>query len=618
MFRPKSLQQRLAVFMLFPVAVLLIGMGFVGFIYARNNLHAQWREAAILKLQRAAHSVDMRLSRTKEWIQVLDVAGESQNPDLIYSWIVDKIENVEGVSRVSLTWSDKKTEPTGASSTTGETGHMDGRMGKMVGMTGKVGERNRMIMRRFHRARLRDITPPRYDSLIEHKTVSLISDLIDKNGQTIGRFEVILRFDHLIANIIETGWWQSNKAFLIDDDGNILSSTLSEERRVLADNNDPVELETLNALKSKSYGTVHGPGHPPAEVSGFYKLQEAPWSLVMIAPGEKILSPIVRFRLYYLIIGAAFIVLILLLIKLVTSRTVSSIKDISRAADRIAHGDFDKPLSVKTQDEVGELTHSFNTMMFQLRDRIRIKQALDVAMEVQQNLLPLEMPKIPGLDIAGRSIYCDETGGDFYDFLKIRRQHSECLGIAVGDVSGHGISAALLMATIRAFIKSSITTRVGIADGITSVNRLMTQDMRDTGQFVTLFYVEISPSEKTLRWVRAGHDPAIFYDPNRDKFEELRGEGIALGIDPDFKFQENIIERVSEGQILLVGTDGLWEAQNQKGEMFGKQRLKALVRQHSQSSSGAILKVIVNSVKKFQDSVKQEDDITLLVIKIIE
>ena len=103
MFRPKSLQQRLAIFMLFPVAVLLIGMGFVGFIYARNNLHAQWREAAVLKLQRAAHSVDMRLSRTKEWIQVLDVTGESQNPDLIYSRIVDKIENVEGVSRVTLT-----------------------------------------------------------------------------------------------------------------------------------------------------------------------------------------------------------------------------------------------------------------------------------------------------------------------------------------------------------------------------------------------------------------------------------------------------------------------------------------------------------------------------------
>jgi sigma-B regulation protein RsbU (phosphoserine phosphatase) len=576
MFYPKSLQQRLAIFVLFPVALLLIGMGFVGFIYARNSLISQWREAAILKLQRAAHSVDMRLSRTKEWIQALDIAGENRNPDIIYGWIVNQLKNIEGVSRVNLTWIDKN-----------------------------------------GRARIKDITPPKYDSLIEHKTVSLNSDLIDKSGQTIGSFEVILRFDYLTKDIINTGWWQSNKAFLVDENGNILTGTVPEARKVLADNNDPVERKTLNALKIMPYGTIRGSGHPPAEVSGFYRLQEAPWSLVMIAPGEKILSPIVRFRSYYLIVGAAFIVLILLLIKIVTGRTVSSIKDISLAADGIAQGNFGKLLPVKTQDEVGELTRSFNKMMFQLEDRIRIKQALNVAMEVQQNLLPLEMPKIAGLDIAGKSIYCDETGGDFFDFIEVHRQAENGLGISVGDVSGHGISAALLMATIRAFIKSNVTLPTSIAESITSANRLMTQDMRDTGQFVTLFYTEISPIGKTLRWVRAGHDPAIFYDPNRDKFEELRGEGIALGIDPDFKFQENIIESVSEGQILLVGTDGLWEAQNQKGEMFGKQRLKALVRQHSESSSDAILKAIINSIKKFQDSVTQEDDITLLVIKII-
>jgi hypothetical protein len=98
------MQQRLAIFVLFPVALLLIGMGFVGFIYARNSLISQWREAAILKLQRAAHSVDMRLSRTKEWIQALDIAGENRNPDIIYGWIVNQLKNIEGVSRVNLTW----------------------------------------------------------------------------------------------------------------------------------------------------------------------------------------------------------------------------------------------------------------------------------------------------------------------------------------------------------------------------------------------------------------------------------------------------------------------------------------------------------------------------------
>jgi len=614
MIRPKSLQQRLAIFVLFPVALLLLGMGFAGFIYARSSLLAQWREAAILKLQRAAHSVDMRLDRTKKWIGVLDVAGGSQDPDHVYSWVVDQLEKSEGVARVDLKWIDKGVETSGASNHFRPMDQMRGRMGQMGGMP-QGEERNRMMMMRFQRAETAEITSPRYDSLVKNKTVSLISLLVDKNGLAIGKFEVVLRFDSLVADIIDSGWWQSNKAFLVDDDGKILAGTVPQERKSLADNNDPMELKTLKALKIESFGTIRGPGHPPDEVVGFYRLREAPWSLVMIAPGKKILAPIVKFRLYYFMSGAAFIVIILFLIRIVTGRTVSSIKDISRAAERIAGGDFGKPLPVKTRDEVGELTRSFNTMMLQLEERIRIKQALDVAMEVQQNLLPLEMPQVPGLDIAGRSIYCDQTGGDFYDFLKMRRQHTDCLGIAVGDVSGHGVSAALLMATVRAFIKSKVTQIESIAESITSVNRLLAQDTRDTGQFVTLFYAEISPAEKILRWVRAGHDPALFYDPGLDKFNELWGEGIALGVDPDGNYRENVVPKLSNGQILFIGTDGIWEARNHMGEMFGRERLKDLIRKNAADSSDGISASIIDAIKAFQGSARQEDDITLLVVK---
>jgi sigma-B regulation protein RsbU (phosphoserine phosphatase) len=199
--------------------------------------------------------------------------------------------------------------------------------------------------------------------------------------------------------------------------------------------------------------------------------------------------------------------------------------------------------------------------------------------------------------------------------MKTPRQNRGCLGIAVGDVSGHGISAALLMATIRAFIKSSISQSDGIGKSITSVNRLMAQDMRDTGQFVTLFYVEIFPEEKSLRWVRAGHDPALIYDPETDNFIELQGKGVALGVDADVEYQENIQPGFSKGQILLIGTDGLWEAQNNSAEMFGKQRLKALIRQYQHLSSEELINSIIDSLKTFQGSVRQEDDITLVVVK---
>jgi sigma-B regulation protein RsbU (phosphoserine phosphatase) len=255
-------------------------------------------------------------------------------------------------------------------------------------------------------------------------------------------------------------------------------------------------------------------------------------------------------------------------------------------------------------------------MVPELEERVAMKQALDFAMEVQQNLLPKEVPQINGLDIAGRSIYCDETGGDFYDFLEICSQPSDRIAVAVGDVSGHGIPAALLMASVRAFFKSRVRQPGSVADIVSDVNHLIAEDTDETGHFMTLFYVEIAPDKKTLHWVRAGHDPALYYDPDTDKFEELRGNGMALGIDSQLKYEENTIDGLSNGQIIMLGTDGLWETQNETGEMFGKERLKALIKQNAHLSSEDMITSIIEGLLAFRKSIRQADDITLVVIKI--
>jgi sigma-B regulation protein RsbU (phosphoserine phosphatase) len=390
------------------------------------------------------------------------------------------------------------------------------------------------------------------------------------------------------------------------------------KRESLADSNDPLERETVKAMKTSEYGTILGEGHPPEEVSGFYKLQEAPWSLVMIAPGKEIMAPIVRFRFYYLIIGAVFISFIVILIRIVTGRTVVAIKEVSQAAERVAGGNYGKLLTVKTQDEVGELIRSFNSMVQQLKERMEMKQAMNLAMEVQQNLLPKKMPLIKGLDIAALSIYCDETGGDLYDFLEVGDRNSDRIAIAIGDVSGHGIPAALLMATVRAFLKSRATQPGGPSQIVSDVNRLITHDTGETGQFVTLFYASIDVGKKELRWVRAGHEPAILYDPGTDSFAELGGQGMALGVNGGYSYDEGGIIDLSDGQILLIGTDGLWEAHNKSYEMFGKNRLEAIIRQYAQTPADTILKSIILAVQEFRASAKQEDDITLAVIKIAE
>ncbi len=245
-----------------------------------------------------------------------------------------------------------------------------------------------------------------------------------------------------------------------------------------------------------------------------------------------------------------------------------------------------------------------------------IKQSLDLAREVQQNLLPNKNPQMERLDIAGRSIYCDVTGGDYYDFITGDTGENGQLTIAIGDVSGHGISSALLMATVRSSLRQRLS-QPGDAGGIISdVNRQLVQDVEDSGQFMTLFYLNIDATKMQAHWVRAGHDPAIFYDPATDAFEEMGGSGIALGIEGDWRYKEYLKTALDKGQIILLSTDGIWEAFNPKGDMFGKERIYDIIRKNSSLSANEIINIILESLKRFQQGAQIEDDITLVVIKI--
>ena len=598
MIKIKSLQQRLMLFLFLPVAALLIGMGIIGFVYARNTLLTQWREAAVLKLQRAAHEVDMRLERPLQWLEMYNNTGGEHFDEHTQEWILEQLRQLDGVERVSLSGVDEERDDPMLHM------HRQHHAGQGSMMRG---------MMHFHRARIAEITPPRYDSLLEHKTVSIISELHDINGAKLGELEVVIGFYYLLENLGATGWWQSRRAFLVDNTGRVLVCT-DPNRQQLGENNDPLELATLKAIKEQTSGTILGEGHPPREVSGFYQLQEAPWSVVMVAPGREILAPIVKFRNYYIVGGSLFVLLILLLIRVVTGRTVSSIKDVSSAAESIAQGDYSAFLPVKTEDEVGQLRENFNTMASQLQERMRLKQELNLAMEVQQSLLPMKAPKIEGFDIAGQSIYCEETGGDYYDFIEF--PELGLMGVAVGDVAGHGIAPALIMTTVRAFLRSRVLTQPEeLADAITDVNRLLCIDTAETGNFMTLFFMLIDSGNGKVRWVRAGHEPAMIYDPSSDSFDELLGRGIALGVDETWSFEEQVRELWFDSQIVLIGTDGIWESESPQGESFGKKRLREIIRQHKNESSEEIVQAITDALADHRETAPQQDDVTMVVIK---
>ena len=250
------------------------------------------------------------------------------------------------------------------------------------------------------------------------------------------------------------------------------------------------------------------------------------------------------------------------------------------------------------------------------QERDRLRHSLELARQVQQMLLPRGNPKISGLNVAGRSLYCDETGGDYFDFIPIYRDGNENLGVVVGDVSGHGISSALIMAATRASLRQRLSLPGKFSQILADVNSQLTDDIEDSNQFITLFFLALDPAGRTLLWVRAGHEPAIFYDPASDQFEELDGDGIALGVDRNAIFGEYQRGDINPGTIIVLGTDGIWESRNSSGQMLGKRVINETIREHASRSAAEIMETVIAKIRKFQGGRKPEDDLTVVVVKV--
>jgi sigma-B regulation protein RsbU (phosphoserine phosphatase) len=289
--------------------------------------------------------------------------------------------------------------------------------------------------------------------------------------------------------------------------------------------------------------------------------------------------------------------------------------EIIQTLQGIRNGQFNKKVRVTTNDEIGYTGDVINEMTEGLAERDRMRQSLDLAMEVQQNLLPKTDPKIEGLDIAGTSIYCEETGGDYYDYIVASEDGPKKICVVVGDVADHGIPSALLMTTARACLRQR-KSRTGELDQVVAdVNRQLTQDVEDSGRFMTLFICEIDRPNGGIAWVNAGHDPAVIYDRNTGYFDELVGNALPLGVSEEAAFQK-FHNTIIPGQIILIGTDGIWEAQNPQGHMFGKKRFKNVIQEYAHKPAKEIMKAVIKSVGDFCYPLEKVDDITLVVTKV--
>ncbi|MDF1592973.1 MAG: SpoIIE family protein phosphatase [Desulfobacterales bacterium] len=348
--------------------------------------------------------------------------------------------------------------------------------------------------------------------------------------------------------------------------------------------------------------------------------------LVLITPYEEILKPaeamkrqvegrveaLLKFTRY----GIYGTVLLVAILAFMFSRSVTKpIRALMEGAQQLARGQFESRVNIRSKDEFGDMGKIFNRVGPRLKELYHMRHSLALAMEVQQNLLPQRDPDVSGMDISGTSIYCDETGGDYYDFLSGPESDQGNIRVVVGDVSDHGIPSALLMTTARALLRQRAALPGNIQHIISDVNNHLARDIKASGRFMTLFYAEISSPEKYIRWVRAGHDPGVIYDPAEDTFRELAGKGLPLGAFENSEYEESQ-RQVAAGQIIVIGTDGIWETRNAEGAVFGKETLKHIIRAKANKPARKIVSTVIEAVNRFRSTREQEDDITLVVIKI--
>lgn len=245
------------------------------------------------------------------------------------------------------------------------------------------------------------------------------------------------------------------------------------------------------------------------------------------------------------------------------------------------------------------------------RDLCAREAEVAAAREIQQRLFPATPPTVAGFDLAGASFPADETGGDYYDFIQMPGGQ---LALVVGDVSGHGLAAALLMSETRAYLRALTLWRTDVDDILSLVNRALSSDTGDDA-FVTLVLARLDVTTRTLVYASAGHPPGYLLDSQGNIKRELGSTGIPLGIDEASTFGASDVA-LQAGDLVLLLTDGVLEAAAPDKTLFGVQRALEVVRQNRARPSRQIIEALYVAIREFAPMTRN-DDVTAVVVKVV-
>jgi len=303
-----------------------------------------------------------------------------------------------------------------------------------------------------------------------------------------------------------------------------------------------------------------------------------------------------------------------------TRRITRAVTDLYRGTQYVQAGDFSHRVQIQHRDQLGELGESFNQMTSSIsglieeqNKRQRLENEISIAREVQNQLFPRTLPSVPGVEIEAICKAARSVSGDYYDFIQLSPTH---VALAIADISGKGISAALLMASLQAALRSQLLTegsdRLSTAELVARLNKHLVRNTGDD-RFATFFIAVYDSVTRTLRYTNAGHLPAFLICHGSSKL--LEEGGMVLGVLDDYVYEEGSLE-IGRDAIIIGYSDGLVEPENVYGEEFGIRRLKEAAIRLQGAAPLMVAESLMAAAEEWAGTPEQMDDMTVIVARL--
>jgi serine phosphatase RsbU (regulator of sigma subunit) len=425
---------------------------------------------------------------------------------------------------------------------------------------------------------------------------------IVRDGELVGSVNAQLNLSRTLGVVLgSTRSAQGEIPFAVDADG-VVHTTTPDHERALA----PLNVASLRGSGVRDTG------------EWVIVTRQAPSNVTfgIARPIAESLREIQNASMRSLLLGLGVIGLAVLGIVPLARHMTRDLTTLTSGAERIARGDFSVQVPVRSHDEFGALAVAFNQMARDVAhhqqlvvERERLQRELELCRRIQSEMLPHASLRLGPTEVKGISIPAREVGGDFFNYFELPGGH---IAVLVGDVSGKGISAALLMANIQATLRARLPLEPDLARLAATIDSEI-EASTPPGVYATLFLGVLDPMHKTLRYVNAGHHPQFLL--RGDGIEPLSSGGMPVGLFAGQGYVERTVQ-LADNDLLFFYTDGMVEVENERAEMFGAERLEALLRAHRDQGVDMLLERIEEHVRQFRGAAEPFDDVTIMALRL--